>query len=1833
MKNRVRSKMKSIFKLYLIMGIIVSTASFSVNAQEYLEPTSGPPGHTSRVIAVHPDGSLFITSEDGSYYQSTDLGESWVKKSERNFGCEDMVITEEGEIFVGGSSVAKSVDHAVTWSDANTGLPPASVTILSMVYDSVNSVLLAGTYHEGIYKTKDGGASWDPKTTGMTNWSSVRVLSMFRHTNGDIYAAATDYGDNGYIYKSTDIGETWTVISDPLTDKSFTDVIVTEDERIFVTTWNGSVYRSDNGGVAWSDVSAEIDDIFIGCIGLLPSDVLLVGTNYGGLYRSADYGTTWQQISDGIYGAKVWDIVFDGPSARSYVSMANAGIFRSDEVGLTWSDENEGLANTDVRSLLVNDENTLFVGVYGVGVFRSYDQGQTWKGAFVGMENATVLSMVYKPGYLFASTLTKGAFVSTNEGDQWTSVGLGNWVIDALEIGSNGEIFAGNAQGKIFKSTNNGTDWDEIFETGVRINNIVLNKNSNFLFAGMLSNGGVLRSTNGGDTWTPVNNNLGSTTIWAMAASTTDQTIYVSTDDGIYKTTNNGDNWYKPLPTIVPNYNPSIAVNSLGEVFVGSNGDGLFRSRDNAENFELVTEEPIYNAVQALTFDLDGYLYAGTGGYKSVGVWKSIRPTTERQVRFAVKMKNEDGFNPSTKIVVAGGNFNNWGEGDDLVLSTSADEELTYTGTLSVTDTTGVITNSMFEYKYAVSPDSWERIGYNRAVAWDGRDDLVLDTVWFSNQKEFTRMNTSVITVDGTESRGVAWADYNNDGFDDVIIVETGSTSRNDLYKNNGDGTFSQITDGPIGTDIGDSRTACWGDYNNDGNEDLYITNLGSENNFLYKNNGDGSFSRITTNETVNYSGKSVGAVWADFNNDGFLDLFVTNSEGELNYLFMNNQDESFTKITGQSIVDDIGDSRGCAASDFDNDGDIDVFVANAGDGDGNTLYINDGEGNFTGVYSGPIGDERNVSSGGSWGDFNNDGWLDLYVTNRNGIPNTLFKNDLAGSFVTVGTTEMPADSSDSRGSAWMDYDNDGLLDLFVGNSGDQPNFLYKQRAGGIFSRIILGPVVEDPNIDARGTAWGDFNNDGSPDLILGNHGGSNPLYRNNISENHFIQIKLRGTQSNSSALGAIVLLYHKNTDGNTVLQRRDILGQSGYLSQNSSTLTFGLEQEISVDSIVVFWPGGMKETLSDEIAVDRLITITESNPLLPPPVPILSSPINGSTNIVVNPTLTWNPAGDATQYHYKFADNNTFSPLMYEDTAIAQTSKQVSGLQYDQSYYWQVRAKNEAGWGAWSQVWSFTTQPFSGTLSEPNLTSPANEEQGVSIPAHLSWTSAASGTYHVQVSEDDQFTSITYDNATVTMTEIFVDGSFLDYNTTYHWRVNVTVSDTISPWSTPRFFTTYTNVIQASTTKNFPEHDRRDEFSSSDYLMVGLPGNADVLFRDVFGDGAGQNWMAYWDNGKTGSPTEYFVAYDGTDLFKFRTGEAFWIIHNGNISVNQNIPIATLNEFAQAEVDIHSGWNMITNPFRESVSWDEVKEANGITADIPLYRYDRANRRFIDYHSLESFEGFYFDNPADTRTSLLIPHPRSLSKLIVHQDVIWELDIELTSGETRGASTRIGVAANAEIGLDEFDYRKPHALADLADIYFVRPEWDSNNSRYGCDIRPEINEVEVWDFQAYTPQKNESRLTFPGLSSIPEEYEVYLIDKTHLIYQDLRNDNKYEFVSTPEISIFEIIIGDAEAVNEQLETVIPLTYTLGQNYPNPFNPTTTIPLTLPEKSEVTLKVFNLLGQEVVTLFNGTLNAGRHFFIWEGMNQKQALMPSGIYIYQMKTNTGFRFAGKMVLIK
>ncbi|MBN1558737.1 VCBS repeat-containing protein, partial [candidate division KSB1 bacterium] len=456
--------------------------------------------------------------------------------------------------------------------------------------------------------------------------------------------------------------------------------------------------------------------------------------------------------------------------------------------------------------------------------------------------------------------------------------------------------------------------------------------------------------------------------------------------------------------------------------------------------------------------------------------------------------------------------------------------------------------------------------------------------------EQFTKITKGEIVNDVGRSTGCSWGDYDNDG--DIDLVVANGNENNFLYNNNGDGSFTKITEGIIVNDGGNSNGCSWGDYDNDGDLDLFVANWNSwENNYLYSNNGDGTFTKITDGAIVNDGGSSAGCCWGDYDNDGDLDLFVTNIFGKNNLLYANNGDGTFTKITEGTIVNDGGDSRGCSWGDYDNDGDLDLFVANLYKS--SFLYANNGNGTFSKITEGDIVNDGGYSFGGSWGDYDNDGDLDLFVAHYSDAENNLlYTNNGDGTFTKIIEGVIVNDGGYSVGSSWGDYDNDGDVDLFVANEIED-NFLYANNGDGTFTKITVGDIVNDDGI-SYGCGWADYDNDGDIDLFVATHNEDNFLYANNGNANNWINVKCVGSHSNISAIGAKVKVK-VNIQGNPVWQLQEISGQTGYNAQNSLNAEFGLGDATIVDSIKIEWPLGTSQILTD-IAVNQFLTVTEES-------------------------------------------------------------------------------------------------------------------------------------------------------------------------------------------------------------------------------------------------------------------------------------------------------------------------------------------------------------------------------------------------------------------------------------------------------------------------------------------------------------------------------------------------------------------------------------------------------------------------------------------------------------
>lgn len=475
-----------------------------------------------------------------------------------------------------------------------------------------------------------------------------------------------------------------------------------------------------------------------------------------------------------------------------------------------------------------------------------------------------------------------------------------------------------------------------------------------------------------------------------------------------------------------------------------------------------------------------------------------------------------------------------------------------------------------------------------------------------SAQVSFTQITEGSLVTTLSDSRSVNFVDFDNDGWEDIFISNGPENGQNNmLYKNNGDGTFTSKTGDPIVLDFSPSDGATFADADNDGDIDAFVVTWHNHVNYYYQNNSDGTFTRLPNALTGNEGTYSETASWGDYNNDGLVDIIITNSYINLkNMLFENLGNQAFSQITSGIIATENAPSRSANWADYDGDGKTDLFVSNEGNRK-NNLFHNDGEGAFTKVEGDPIVASSRSSMSGSWGDVNNDGFLDLFVANAGQYQeqnNQLYINQGNGTFLAAPSSDLTTEGGCSYGSAFADIDNDGDLDLLVANGfcyNNLADYLYLNDGDGNFTRD-QNSLAALPNVCSFGAAWGDYNKDGFLDLVVAQCQNTptsaqpaNTLFKNEGNDNHWVQVKLEGTISNRSAIGAIVRVK-ATIDNEEIWQMRDISAQTGYSGQNSLIAHFGLDDDTEIDSLIVEWPSGIKTILTNQTADQQLFILEE---------------------------------------------------------------------------------------------------------------------------------------------------------------------------------------------------------------------------------------------------------------------------------------------------------------------------------------------------------------------------------------------------------------------------------------------------------------------------------------------------------------------------------------------------------------------------------------------------------------------------------------------------------------
>lgn len=550
---------------------------------------------------------------------------------------------------------------------------------------------------------------------------------------------------------------------------------------------------------------------------------------------------------------------------------------------------------------------------------------------------------------------------------------------------------------------------------------------------------------------------------------------------------------------------------------------------------------------------------------------------------------------PTNQLVSIGANVTN------VVVATSTAPPLTYQWWFANASSNALLPGATNQILGLPNIQLAQAGGYYVKVSDADLTPVDSDAATIDVDPTYTQITTGPLVEDPAGGWNAISADYDGDGWVDVIVVPGGDrVTFPAVFHNEGGAIFRKVLTNVIAQTSVRAYAAVWGDSDNDGRLDLFMPNTLTMNDMLFHNNGNGSFTRITSGHPVSDGASSIVGIWGDYDQDGFLDLFVTtgtcDSAPQNDLLYRNNGDGSFAKMTAAqvgAIPADNDRNDGASWVDFDNDGRPELWrnVAMCTGHTSNQVLHLDSEGRFYLMDLGELTGRVEGYSAITWADYDNDGFLDAAMGNQTGWMG-LYHNLAGQGFINVAGTAFPSPVPDTIGGFWMDYDNDGWQDLVVPTvplGGDQgPMNLYRNNGNGTFSLVTLG----GPTNSRWGLFWADYNNDGFLDMLVFNGPGRrNSLFLHNGNANHWLKVRLDGRASNRSGIGAKVRAL-ATIAGRTFSQMREISGE-GIGLDNGLIAHFGLGDATNVTALRIEWPSGIVQTLTN-VAAGQMTNVVE---------------------------------------------------------------------------------------------------------------------------------------------------------------------------------------------------------------------------------------------------------------------------------------------------------------------------------------------------------------------------------------------------------------------------------------------------------------------------------------------------------------------------------------------------------------------------------------------------------------------------------------------------------------
>ncbi len=1107
----------------------------------------------------------------------------------------------------------------------------------------------------------------------------------------------------------------------------------------------------------------------------------------------------------------------------------------------------------------------------------------------------------------------------------------------------------------------------------------------------------------------------------------------------------------------------------------------------------------------------------------------------------------------------------------------------------------------------------------------------------------FTDINAGLT---GVSEGSAAWGDYDNDG--DLDLVETGLTEGGaviaKIYRNDDNGTF---------TDIGASLTgvrrssAAWGDYDNDGDLDLVLsgtTSPGSimpDTTIIYRND-NGNFVGIGTS-IVNVTEGSTS--WADYDNDGDLDLLVAGSVDGLNNtakLYRNDGAGQFTDI--QASLSPTGNAA-AAWGDYDNDGDLDILLSgNNGFSFFTKIYRNDGNGtfldigaSFTGVMLGSV----------AWGDYDQDGDLDVLLTGSlNGggssVISKVYRNDGSGVFTDIGASLTGVYVSSA---VWGDCDNDGDLDILLSGNTDggtgRITKIYRNDGSGIFTDINAALTASYWS----SAAWGDHDNDGDLDILQTGHIVTNyiaKIYRNEGS----VFNTAPSAPSNLSSLvsaNSATLSWNKATDSETAQnsltynlrigttpggsQTLSPMASSGGYRKLSKMGNAGLKNGWTVKNL----PGGTYywsvQTIDNvfagsAFATEESFSIAGVNVTAPNTAQILI----GSSSY----SITWSSLNLT----------GTVDILLSTDGGSSFNTTISTNETNDSSYQWSVpnistsqgrilirSSTNPSIRDSSDENFSIVDQT-SPILGVPSFQTSVTQNSSVNVSVSATDNYAVSGVaLYYKSGSAINYTNLAMTSAGGSVYGVNIPAVAITENGVSFFvqaidnSSNVTYSDTFS-----------IAVIFASlTSSQLANSEYPSGLPDGKWRLISVPGNLNnKMIKNVFpniGNPGNDRWLAFDEN-----------THDISDSASV-TGKGFWFkeVLGGNPIT---ISTGAGNSFGDDGIDVilDPGWNIIGNPFAFPIpiSFNQTQFYGPV-------KYGADDQGIEGWSAvldtLNPFGGYAVNNKTGVNKTIRIkPDGTSVlnkTRMAAQSDIFIQLKAVSQNKNISYGDLFNFIGAGHDRSITGLNAPEPMYLDDFVSLYFS----DEKNTNEFKVLNEDGN---IWDMNIQTSFDNAKVDLSAVIQKLPETMalKIYDLARNEIVpaSQDLRYRFNQKFKGT---SKFKIIVGKPDFVEKTVNDIgarLPKEFMLSQNYPNPFNPTTVIRYQLPVTSRVLLKIYNMLGEEIATLVNNELlSSGQHNVSWNGKNQNGNPAASGVYVYQLQAEgvNGRKSvnARKMLLIK